>query len=92
MKKINPTQIWDNGILKTAHWILVKSSYDDLLSEAVFCFQLFENIDNTEMPGQMITSGNLTISGQDYQNWNSDPDINTSAYIWVTGQLNITLQ
>lgn len=91
MKKIQPFQIWVNGVLKTASWISAQSVSDNLENAASFYWQLFENIEETEIAGQQIAQGNLAMGGQDYINWNAEPDINESAYTWIAAQLDITL-
>jgi len=35
--------------------------------------------------------GNLTMTGQEYIDWNQDPDINEAAFVWAAGKLNLTL-
>lgn len=38
-----------------------------------------------------VAQGNLTMTGQDYTNWNQEPDINEAAYVWAATKLNLTL-
>lgn len=91
MKKIQSFQIWVNGSLKTASWFNVISISDNLENAANFYWQLFENIEETEIAGQQIAEGNLAIGGEDYVNWNDQPDVNAWAYSWVADQLGIIL-
>lgn len=91
MKKIQPFQIWVNGSLKTAAWFNCISVSDNLENAANFYWQLFENIEEAEIAGQQIAQGNLAMGGEDYVNWNNEPDVNSAAYIWVADQLGITL-
>ena len=91
MKKIQPIQIWFNGQNKTASFLSATSISDNLKDTAVFYWQLFEAIENTEMQGQQLAQGNLTLSGTDYETWNNEPDANAWAYSWIAEQLDLTL-
>ena len=93
MKEIQPISIWVNGEEKTGKYISSVSS-DNLATSAIFYWQIFEGITNEEgqeSSGQQLAQGNLSMDGQAYIDWNSDPDINQAAYIWVCDQLNLTL-
>lgn len=87
MKQIQPITIWSNGQQLTGNWLLAKVINDNLKDTAIFLWQIFQN-DNIETP---ITQGNLTMSGQDYIDWNNETDINDAAYIWIAQQLNLTI-
>jgi len=91
MKQIQPFQIWVNGSLKTASFLSGASISDNLKDTAVFYWQLFEFIENTDMPGQQLAQGNLTLTGEDYQQWNTETDANAWAYSWIAEQLGLTL-
>lgn len=39
----------------------------------------------------LLVSGNLYISGQDYQDWDASPSANQWAYEWSAAKLNLTL-
>jgi hypothetical protein len=39
----------------------------------------------------LLVSGNLYISGQDYQDWDASPSANQWAYDWAAAQLNLTI-
>lgn len=91
MKKIQPFQIWVNGSLKTASFLSATSISDNLKDTAVFYWQLFEAIENTDMQGAQLAQGNLTLTGDDYQQWNTETDANAWAYSWIAEQLGLTL-
>jgi len=91
MKKIEPIQIWVNGEYKTAEWILAQCTGDNLQDAASFYYQLFEAGEDADHAGSQVTNGGLAMGGQDYIDWNSDPDINSAAYIWIAAQLGLTL-
>lgn len=82
---IQPVNIWNNGVIKTAERISLKSVYDDLATAANFFYEL-KNADN-----QTVASGNLIMNGTDYENWGSEGDINAEAYQWAAGKLNLTI-
>ena len=91
MKKIQPVQIWVNGKLKTATILNAACIADNLKDTANFFYQLFENDENSLPIGNAIASGNISMIGQDYEQWNANPDINEAAYIWIATQLVLTL-
>lgn len=95
-KQITPVQIWVSGQEKEATYLGLVSIYDDLESTATFYYQLYEQaLDEEGNPilGASITTGNLTMSGQDYQDWGnqSGSSINEWAYNWAATQLNLTI-
>jgi hypothetical protein len=91
MKQIEPVQIWTNGVLKTAEFLQVTGINDNYQSSATNYFALFTKVD--EAPGEQITQGNTTISGQDYINWGDQPAmaINEWIYDWVAEQINVVI-
>ena len=44
-----------------------------------------------DVPSVILVSGNINISGQDYQDWDADPSANSWAYNWAAIQLKLTL-
>jgi hypothetical protein len=38
-----------------------------------------------------LVNGSLTISGQDYLDWDAASDANEWAYTWAAGKLNLTI-
>lgn len=91
MKQIESIQVWVNGQLKTANYINAVCIADNLKDTANFAYQLFEADQDAKPFGQAIAAGNVSMLGTDYENWNSEPDINTAAYVWICSKLNITL-
>ena len=83
---IQPVTIWVNGQSKTANYIIARSIYDDLNTEAIFYYQLTD-----DQSGSVVTDGNVTMSGQDYIDWDASPDINLAAYEYLCEQLNLIL-
>lgn len=91
MKQIQPFQIWVSGQTKTASFLSGTAISDNLSDTCVFYWQLFEAIENTELAGQQLAQGNLTMSGTDYEAYNSASDANEFAYTWIADQLGLTL-
>ena len=85
MKQIQPFQIWVNGSLKTATLLNAYIIYDNLSDSAQFYWSLCDE------DLAQLAQGNLTMQGQDYIDWNANPDINEDAYIWIAAQLGLTL-
>jgi len=83
---IQPVTIWVNGQSKTANYIIARSIYDDLNTEAIFYYQLTD-----DQSGSVVTDGNVTMSGQDYIDWDASADINFAAYEYLCEQLNLIL-
>jgi hypothetical protein len=80
MRNITPIQIWNNGELKLATKIDIRS-LDNNSDYARFTYVLFS--DNSEE----IATGEKVMSGDDYVNYVS----NDYAYNWLAGKINITL-
>ncbi len=80
MKNITPIQIWNNGELKVATKIDIRS-LDNNLDSARFTYVLFS--DNSEE----VATGEKVMSGDDYINYSS----NDYAYSWVASKINISL-
>lgn len=95
-KQIQPVNVWVNGEVKVAEWLSMRSINDDLETSATFYYELCENtVDENQnnVKGSAVANGNLTMSGQDYQDWGnqSGTDINTWAYNWAAGELNLVI-
>lgn len=82
---IQPVTIWTSTGQKQVTELLVTSKNDNLKDTAVFTWQL--GID-ANFP---LVVGDITMTGQDYINWNAQPDINTAAYNWVAQQIGVTI-
>lgn len=90
MKTIQPVNVWQNGQVKSATKFDLNIVYDNLESSATFYYQLLEVITDAEgnESTNQVAQGNLTMDGQEYQNWD---DSNDSAYIWGADQLSLTI-
>ncbi len=66
MKQIEPIQIWQNGITKTATQLQVQGTSVTLGQSASFYWQLL-----TE-EGHQVSQGNIGISGEQYTAWGAD--------------------
>ena len=90
MKTIQSVNVWQNGQMKSATKFDLNIVYDNLESSATFYYQLFEVITDAEgnESTNQVAQGNLTMDGQEYQDWD---DSNDSAYIWGADQLSLTI-
>jgi hypothetical protein len=90
MKKIQPFNIWVNGQNKSAKYMFLRCGTDNLEDSAMFYYSLHEatlNKDGEEISGNILTEGNITMTGTPYTNWETNPQ----AWTWATGQLGITV-
>jgi len=83
--EIQPIQIWNAGQEQTATKFSLVTVYDDLDTYATTYYQLLSADD------QQLSQGNQQLDGQDYQDWNNDPDANTWILNWSATQLGITI-
>lgn len=88
MKKIQPISIWQDGKTIEANFMSAMVASDNLKDAASFQYTLFAG---SESPSISVVQGGIAIGGEDYQNWNANPDINSAAYEWIAGKLNITI-
>ena len=93
MKTIQPIQIWVNGQNKTAQVLDARIINDDLATSCTFYYELREastpaTEDTPEQMGNVLATGNVSMSGEDYQNWD---DSNDSAYAYIASQINVTI-
>jgi hypothetical protein len=83
MKKIQPLNgFWLNGQFVSAVFLKLYLGIDDLESEAKFYYE-FLSEDKT-----MLAKGNLTMTGDTYQNWDGS---NIGAWHFAVTQLGVIL-
>jgi hypothetical protein len=91
MRKIEPVQVWKNGEQLEAS-LLNATSQDNLNNSCTFYYQLLVGGDGTEaMPityGQSVAEGNISLSGENYLDWDGSNDF---AYSYIAEKLNLTL-
>lgn len=80
MKTITPIYIWHNGQNKQAH-ILNAFAVNVTLGKSAEFYYTISN--ETEQ----LAFGNLTLEGEDYQQWDAD----VFAWGWIAEQLNLTI-
>lgn len=92
MKQIEPLPIWKNGESFEATILNAYIINDNLESSCTFYYQLCSSGEPTEesplVMGQALADGNVTMSGQDYLDWD---DSNNAAYVYIAEKLNLTL-
>ena len=104
-KTMQPVSSWQNGEEKEATVFVLTSTYDNLSTTANFQYQLNELIPTPTPPTpptptpptppmQMyntLVTGTLTMSGQDYLDWDAAVDANDWAYSWAATTLKLVL-
>ena len=92
MKLIEPITIWKNGESQEANLLNAYIINDNLQSSCSFYYSLNASGEGTEaMPlliGQTLAEGNITMSDQDYLDWDNS---NEAAYVYIAEKLNLTL-
>lgn len=93
MKNISPIQIWVNGQNKTASVLDARIINDDLATSCTFYYELRAastpaTEETPEQLGNVLATGNVSMSGDDYQNWD---DSNDSAYAYIAEKINVTI-
>lgn len=92
MKQIEPITAWKNGEQLEANFLNAYIINDNLESSCSFYYSLNTGGEGTEaMPlviGQAVAEGNITMSGQDYIDWDNS---NEAAYVYIADKLNLTL-
>ena len=87
MKNISPVSIWKNGTNKTAS-ILDAIIINDNLSTSCTFYWMLKEADQEDQAGQVLADGNVTMSGDDYDNWDGDNDY---AFDYIAGQINVVI-
>jgi hypothetical protein len=87
MKQISPIQIWVNGQNKTAQVLDARIINDDLATSCTFYWELKEE-SAEETQGQQLAQGNVSMSGEDYENWDNS---NEEAYAYIAEKINVTI-
>ncbi len=88
--------VWQNGQQKEANTFIMRIVNDNLETSCSFYYEMqnVEEVINDTQTSTIIdvlTFGNLNLSGEEYQTWDADPSANSWAYNWAAGQLNLVL-
>ena len=84
MVNIQPVNIWINGEIKIAVSLDLISINDNLQNSCLFQYFLYDST------GLQLSTGNITMIGQDYIYYSSSSDSNAYAYDWACKTLNLT--
>ena len=82
MKQIKPIQIWDNGKTQNAEILNAYAINVTLGVSATFYYSLMSDTKQT------LATGNLTMSGEDYQKWSDSDDY---AWEFIATKLNLVI-
>jgi hypothetical protein len=85
MKNIQPITIWKDGQSVLSSFLKIQINFDDVLTHAVFQYELCDN------QNQVLMTGTVNIIGDDYVNWGIGGNSNEEAYQYVASYLNITI-
>lgn len=92
MKQIEPILIWRNGESFEANLLNAYIINDNLATACTFYYQLCSSVEPTDeallIINQSLTEGNITMSGEDYSNWDNS---NEQAYSYIAEKLNLTI-
>jgi len=93
MANIQPISTWYQGAEHQANVFTLYSTGDNLLDSATFKYQLIELIviSPEEQTSQTLLSGELSINGADYEQWDAEVDANAWIYNWAASKLNLTI-
>ena len=82
-RPIDKVKVWQNGVVYDADDIDVVCVWDDLATTARFYYTL------SDSTGAVVTSGNVEITGQKYQDYASKPNHDDRAVVLVMRELNV---
>jgi hypothetical protein len=98
MKNIEPIVTWKNGQDKTASILDAYIINDNLSNSCTFYWMLKEasvtpeptdeNAEPAPIAGEILVDGNITMVGDDYDNWEGSND---SAFEFIADHLNLTI-
>jgi hypothetical protein len=92
MAQIQPIQIWYQGEQREATILNVYTNFSNNKDSANLQYQLIELIVTPDSQNSNVLNiGYLTISGFDYEAWNTSPDRDSFIYQWVATKLNLVL-
>jgi hypothetical protein len=89
MANIQPVSVWYKGEEKNANVFTLYSTYDNLIDNATFKYNLI--LDNGIDGSLILLVDDLSINGADYAQWDAEIDANAWIYNWAAGQLNLTI-
>ena len=85
MKEIQTFTFWANGKTLIASYLFLICNTDNLKDSAQFYWAFYDKIDGLQ--GNKICEGNITMSGADYEAW----ETNDYAWIWAANELGVTV-
>ncbi len=91
VQEIVPINIWSEGTLVEVTKLGIEVAYDNLINTASFKYVLLKYYSDSDISINPIYTGYIVMDGQDYEDWNADPDINEAAVEWVADKLNLDL-
>ena len=85
MKEIQPFSFWASGKTLIASYLFLICNTDNLKDSAQFYWAFYDKIG--EIQGNKIAEGNITMTGADYEAW----ETNDFAWNWAANELGLTV-
>ena len=89
MANIQPVSVWYKGEEKNANVFTLYSTYDNLIDNATFKYNLIS--DNGIDGSLILLVDDLSINGADYAQWDAEVDANAWIYQWAASKLNLII-
>ena len=83
MKEIQPFSFWANGKTLIASYLFLICNIDNLKDSAQFYWAFYDKAE--DKPGNKLTEGNVTMTGADYEAW----ETNDFAWNWAANELGV---
>jgi hypothetical protein len=93
MAQILPVSTWFQGATHQANIFSLYGQGDNLIDSASFKYQLIELIvvSPEEQSSQTLVSGELSINGDEYAEWDAEINANEWIYNWAANKLGLTI-
>jgi hypothetical protein len=93
MAQINPVSTWFQGEQRQANVFSLYGQGDNLINSASFMYSLIELIviSPEEQSSQTLVSGELSINGAEYAEWDAEINANEWIYNWAANKLGLTI-
>jgi len=94
MAQIQPVSTWYQGEIRQASVFNLYCSGDNLIDSATFKYQLIELIvvSPEEQTSQTLITGELSINGVEYAEWDVSADANEWIYQWAANKLGLIIE
>jgi hypothetical protein len=93
MAQIQPITTWFQGEQRQVNVFSLYGQGDNIIDSASFKYQLIELIvvSPEEQSSQTLVSGELSINGAEYAEWDAEVNANEWIYNWAANKLGLTI-